>query len=41
VNSTILNDIVRDYESLTTAWFAALIPIATALFWTLVVIELV
>ncbi len=41
MNSTILNDIVRDYESVTAAWFAALVPIATALFWTLVLIELV
>src|SRR5437867_4452412 len=41
MSSTILNDIVRDYESITAAWFAALVPIATALFWTLVLIELV
>lgn len=41
MNSTILNDIVRDYEAVTTAWFAALVPIAQALFWTLVLIELV
>ena len=41
MNSTILNDIVRDYESVTAVWFAALVPIATALFWTLALIELV
>jgi type IV secretion system protein TrbL len=39
--SSTMNDIVRDYESVTAAWFAALVPIATALFWTLVAIELV
>lgn len=41
MSSTILNDIVQDYESVTAAWFAALAPIAQALFWTLVLIELV
>src|SRR2546429_147042 len=41
MNSTILNDIVRDYESVTTAWFNSLFPIAQAVFWTLVTIELV
>jgi len=41
VSSTILNDIVRDYESVTAAWFTALAPIARTVFWTLVLIELV
>src|SRR5437867_1916281 len=41
MNSTILNDIVRDYESVTTAWFNSLFPIAQAVFWTLVAIELI
>lgn len=41
MGSTILNDIVRDYESITAAWFGALFPIAQAVFWTLVLIELV
>jgi type IV secretion system protein TrbL len=41
VSSTILNDIVRDYESITAAWFASLFPIAQAVFWTLVLIELI
>jgi len=40
MSTTILTDIVRDYESLTAAWFAALFPIAQALFWTLALIEL-
>ena len=40
MSSTILNDIVRDYESITTAWFTSLFPIARAVFWTLVLIEL-
>src|SRR5437867_4796422 len=40
MSSTILNDIVRDYESVTTAWFTSLFPIAQAVFWTLVLIEL-
>jgi type IV secretion system protein TrbL len=40
VNSTILNDIVRDYESVTGAWTSSLLPIAQAVFWTLVLIEL-
>src|SRR5438128_5268534 len=40
MSSTILNDIVRDYESITTAWFTSLFPIAQAVFWTLVLIEL-
>src|SRR2546422_1895713 len=40
MSSTILNDIVRDYESITTAWFSSLFPIAQAVFWTLVLIEL-
>ena len=41
MSSTILNDIVRDYESVTTAWFDSLLPIAQAVFWALVAIELV
>ena len=41
MGSTILNDIVRDYESISGAWFGALFPIAQAVFWTLVLIELV
>jgi type IV secretion system protein TrbL len=41
MNSTILNDIVRDYESISSAWTATLLPIAQAVFWTLVLIELV
>jgi type IV secretion system protein TrbL len=41
MGSTILNDIVRDYESISAAWFSALFPIAQAVFWTLVLIELV
>src|SRR2546421_7699293 len=40
MSSTILNDIVRDYESITAAWFSSLFPIAQAVFWTLVLIEL-
>jgi len=40
LSSTILNDIVRDYESITAAWFTSLFPIAQAVFWTLVLIEL-
>ena len=36
VSSTILNDIVRDYEAITAAWFSALVPIAQAIFWILV-----
>src|SRR5207247_10666996 len=40
MSSTILNDIVRDYESISTAWFTSLFPIAQAVFWTLVLIEL-
>src|SRR5262249_7156527 len=41
MSSTILNDIVRDYESISGSWFAALFPIAQAVFWVLVLIELV
>src|SRR2546425_4853263 len=41
MNSTILNDIVRDYESITAAWFNSLFPIAQGVFWTLVLIELI
>src|SRR5439155_24924701 len=41
MNSTILNDIVRDYESITAAWFSSLFPIAQGVFWTLVLIELI
>jgi P-type conjugative transfer protein TrbL len=40
VNSTILNDIVRDYEAISTAWFSALGPIAHRIFWILVAIQL-
>src|SRR5881296_4355237 len=40
MSSTILNDIVRDYESITTTWFTSLFPVAQAVFWTLVLIEL-
>src|SRR5712692_892852 len=41
MSSTILDDIVRDYESITAAWFSSLFPIAQGVFWTLVLIELV
>ncbi len=41
MSSTILNDIVRDYESIAAAWFTALFPAAQAVFWILVAIELV
>src|SRR5467141_4160906 len=41
MSSTILNDIVRDYESITAAWFSSLLPIAQGLFWTLVLVELI
>jgi type IV secretion system protein TrbL len=41
MNSTILNDIVRDYESISSAWASTLLPIAQAVFWTLVLIELI
>src|SRR2546428_2148362 len=41
MRSTILNDIVRAYESVSAAWFSALLPIAQSVFWTLVLIELV
>jgi type IV secretion system protein TrbL len=40
VNSTILNDIVRDYEAVSTSWFSALGPIANKIFWILVAIQL-
>jgi len=40
VSSTILDDIVRDYETISTAWFSALGPIAHRIFWTLVAIQL-
>jgi type IV secretion system protein TrbL len=40
VSSTILNDIVRDYEAISTAWFSALGPIANKIFWILVAIQL-
>src|SRR3989441_185384 len=40
MSSTILNDIARDYESVTSAWFSSLLPIAQGVFWTLVLIEL-
>src|SRR6266403_2982175 len=39
MSSTTLNDIVRDYQSVSGAWFTALLPIAQAVFWTLVLIE--
>src|SRR5712691_4504356 len=41
MSSTILDDIVRDYESITAAWFSSLFPIAQGVFWTLVLIELI
>src|SRR2546422_8249233 len=41
MSSTILNDIVRDYESITAAWFNSLFLIAQGVFWTLVLIELI
>jgi len=41
MGSTILNDIVRDYESISATWFGALFPIAQGIFWTLVLIELI
>jgi len=37
---TILNDIVRDYEAISSAWFSALGPIAHRIFWILVAIQL-
>ena len=40
MSSTILDDIVRDYEAISTAWFSALGPIAHRLFWVLVAIQL-
>ena len=40
MSSTILNDIVRDYEAISTAWFSALGPIAQKIFWLLVAIQL-
>jgi type IV secretion system protein TrbL len=40
VSTTILNDIVRDYEAISTAWFGALGPIAHRIFWILVAIQL-
>src|SRR2546428_12949866 len=40
MSSTILNDIVRDYEAISTAWFSALGPIAHRIFWILVAIQL-
>jgi len=40
VSTTILNDIVRDYEAISTAWFGALGPIAHRVFWILVAIQL-
>jgi type IV secretion system protein TrbL len=40
VSSTILNDIVRDYEAISTSWFSALGPIASKIFWILVAIQL-
>src|SRR5437660_11679137 len=41
MSSTILNDIARDYDSVSAAWASALLPIAQAVFWTLVLIELI
>src|SRR5438552_5904046 len=40
MSSTILNDIVRDYEAISTSWFSALGPIANKIFWILVAIQL-
>lgn len=40
MSSTILNDIVRDYEAISTSWFSALGPIAHRIFWILVAIQL-
>jgi type IV secretion system protein TrbL len=40
MSSTILTDIVRDYEAISTLWFSALSPIAQRIFWTLVAIQL-
>jgi len=40
LSSTILTDIVRDYEAISTAWFSALSPIAQRIFWILVAIQL-
>jgi type IV secretion system protein TrbL len=40
VSSTILNDIVRDYEAISTSWSSALGPIANKIFWILVAIQL-
>ena len=40
MSSTILTDIVRDYEAISTAWFGALSPIAQRIFWILVAIQL-
>src|SRR5438552_10437232 len=40
MSSTILNDIVRDYEAISTSWFNALDPIANKIFWILVAIQL-
>ena len=40
MSSTILNDIVRDYEAVSAAWFSALGPIANKIFWILVAIQL-
>ena len=40
MSSTILNDIVRDYEAISTSWFSALGPIAHKIFWILVAIQL-
>src|SRR5256712_11708653 len=39
MSSTILNDIVRDYEAISTSWFSALGPIAHRIFWVLVAIQ--
>jgi type IV secretion system protein TrbL len=40
VSSTILNDIVRDYEAISASWFGSLGPIAQRVFWVLVAIQL-
>jgi type IV secretion system protein TrbL len=40
VSSTILTDIVRDYEAVTASWVGALGPIAHRIFWILVAIQL-
>jgi type IV secretion system protein TrbL len=41
MGSSILNDIVRDSQSISATWFGALFPIAQGIFWALVLIELI